>query len=180
MSLPGSLTIRPAKPADSKQLYLWDEKPHVRQATSNSGTVSFDLKWEEELVERNDGTELFIAEVDGCPIGAMQVIDPERERTHYWGTVDPNQRAIDIWIGEEEFIGQGFGGRMMNFAINHCFAEPAVISILIDPLSNNVRSHKFYERLGFRFVERRQFDEDSDCFVFRLTREEWNDRNQDI
>jgi aminoglycoside 6'-N-acetyltransferase len=87
--------------------------------------------------------------------------------------VAPNQRAIDIWIGEEEYIAKGFGSTMMRFAINHCFAQSDVKSILIDPLANNLRAHKFYKRLGFEFVERRQFDEESDCFVFRLNRENW-------
>lgn len=41
--------------------------------------------------------------------------------------------------------------------------------MLIDPLASNERSHRFYERLGFRFVERRSFGED-DCFVYRLER----------
>ena len=41
--------------------------------------------------------------------------------------------------------------------------------ILIDPLASNVRAHAFYERLGFRFVERRCFGDD-ECLVYRLDR----------
>jgi aminoglycoside 6'-N-acetyltransferase len=41
--------------------------------------------------------------------------------------------------------------------------------VLIDPLAGNVGAHRFYERLGFRFVERRRFGAD-DCFVYRLDR----------
>jgi aminoglycoside 6'-N-acetyltransferase len=47
-----------------------------------------------------------------------------------------------------------------------------VAAVLIDPLESNVRAHKFYERLGFRFVEKRAFDKDV-CFVYRLDRREW-------
>lgn len=42
---------------------------------------------------------------------------PATERTHYWGAVAGNLRAIDIWIGEEASIGQGHGSRMMTYAI---------------------------------------------------------------
>jgi len=59
------------------------------------------------------------------------------------------------------------------FAIEKCFSVSDVVAILIDPLANNERSHRFYKRLGFVFVERRQFDESSDCFVFRLDRKDW-------
>ena len=45
-------------------------------------------------------------------------------------------------------------------------------SFLIDPLASNERAHRFYERLGFAFVERRQFGAD-DCFVYCLERSRW-------
>lgn len=46
---------------------------------------------------------------------------------------------------------------------------------IIDPLATNVRAHRFYERLGFRFVERRRFSTD-ECFVYRLDRVTHADR----
>ncbi len=176
------LNIRKATVADAAKLYEWDKKPHVQAAVSNSGTTSFEADWEDELADRVDGTEFFIAEITTqnraeistqngpIAIGAMQVIDPAREQSHYWGAVAANQRALDIWIGEEHYLGKGYGTQMMTYAIDYCFSTPHVISILVDPLSNNTRSHKFYERFGFVFVERRQFDEESDCFVYKLTR----------
>jgi aminoglycoside 6'-N-acetyltransferase len=59
---------------------------------------------------------------------------------------------------------------MMEQAIQRCFADPGVHTILLDPLSSNTRSHHFYERLGFEFVVERTFGEDC-CRVYRLTRE---------
>ncbi len=44
---------------------------------------------------------------------------------------------------------------------------------LIDPLVTNIAAHRFYESLGFKFTERRQFDEESDCFIYRLDRADW-------
>lgn len=170
------LNIRQATLSDVPLFNAWDEKPHVMAATSNDGTKSFDAIWEEELLPRLDGTEFLIAELDGMAFGAMQIINPATEVTHYWGDVEPNLRAIDIWIGEEDYLGKGYGTRMMRYAIERCFAAEDVEAILIDPLANNIRSHKFYKALGFQFVERRQFDEDSDCFVFRLDRHVWIDR----
>ena len=76
-------------------------------------------------------------------------------------------RAIDIWIGQESDLGKGYGTEMMKLAIARCFSESVVKAILVDPLARNTRAHKFYENLGFRFVESRQFAED-DCFVYLL------------
>lgn len=171
------LTIRTATLADAARLYEWDEKPHVQAAVSNSGTTSFEADWEEELAVRADGTEFFIADLTTDKIirsiGAMQVIDPATEQTHYWGPVASNQRAIDIWIGEVDCLGKGYGTQMMTYVIDHCFAQAEVVAILIDPLSNNIRSHKFYKTLGFELAGHRRFDEESDCSVFWLPRSTW-------
>jgi len=182
------LKIRPATVADAAILYEWDEKPHVKAAVSNSGMVSFEADWEEELAARDDGVEFFIAEVSNTPvptqpdvpIGVLQIIDPAKERDHYWGEVENNLRAIDIWIGEEQFLGRGFGTTMMRFAIERCFSPTQVKAILIDPLSNNTRAHKFYNTFGFEFLEQRVFDEESDCFVFILKRARWDAKKPEL
>jgi aminoglycoside 6'-N-acetyltransferase len=83
--------------------------------------------------------------------------------------VPPNLRAIDIWIGEAADLNRGYGTTMMRMAIERCFADPTVTAIINDPIAGNTRAHRFYERLGFRFVERRRFGRD-DCFVYRLER----------
>lgn len=95
-------------------------------------------------------------------------------KPHYYGEVPNNLRAIDIWIGEASDLGRGYGTQMMQLALQRCFAPPEVTAVLIDPLASNVRAHRFYERMGFRFVERRLFGED-DCFVYRLERADWKE-----
>ena len=63
---------------------------------------------------------------------------------------------------------------MMQAAFGRCFSDPAVHSIVIDPLATNTRAIRFYERLGFVQVERRFFGED-DCIVLRLERKSWEE-----
>jgi aminoglycoside 6'-N-acetyltransferase len=158
------LILRPAAPADLELLRRWDEQAHVIVSDPND-----DWGWEDELARSPDWREQLIAEVDGRPVGFVQIIDPAREETRYWGEVAHNLRAIDLWIGEESDLGKGYGTTMMALALARCFAEPSVTAVLIDPLAANIRAHRFYERLGFRFVERRRFGKD-DCFVYRLDR----------
>ena len=117
---------------------------------------SCDWQWETELAEDWPWRDQLVAEVDGVPIGFLQIIDPAEEVSRYWGDLPPNLRAIDIWIGEAAYLGQGHGTRMMRRAIDFCFADPAVASILIDPLASNTRAIRFYQRLGFKPVEERQ------------------------
>ncbi|KAB8194358.1 GNAT family N-acetyltransferase [Lysobacter maris] len=164
--------LRDATPDDLTLLRHWDEQPHVVAADPND-----DWGWETELRRRPDWRELLIAEVDEGegwrPLGFIQIIDPAREDSHYWGDVAADLRAIDIWIGEAVDLGRGFGTEMMRQALARCFAADGVAAALIDPLASNTRAHAFYQRLGFRFVERRWFGDD-DCHVYRLDRGDWS------
>jgi aminoglycoside 6'-N-acetyltransferase len=145
----------------------WSEQPHVKAAG-----VSDDWGWETELARSPDWREQLIGEVEGRPVGFLQIIDPAREESHYWGKVPAGLRALDIWIGEKADLGRGYGTQMMCLGLERCFADPTVTAVLIDPLASNTRAHHFYLRFGFRFVERRHFGSD-DCFVYRLERERW-------
>jgi aminoglycoside 6'-N-acetyltransferase len=167
MSGPNLIRLRPATPDDFELLRRWDEQPHILASDPND-----DWGWEVELGRSPEWREQLIAEVDGRPIGFVQIIDPALEDSHYWGDVPPNLRAIDIWIGEKDALGKGYGTQMMRLALEHCFADASVTAVLIDPLADNLRAHRFYERFGFRFVARRRFGQD-DCFVFRLERADY-------
>jgi len=161
------VTLRTAVPGDLELLEYWDEQPHIIASDPND-----DWAWASELYRTPAWREQLIVEVDGRPIGFMQVIDPALEDSHYWGDVESNLRAIDIWIGEVNYLGKGYGTQMMHLALGMCFANKAVTAVIIDPLATNTRAHRFYERLGFKFVESRRFGQD-DCFVYRLERTDY-------
>lgn len=164
------ITLRPATIHDLHTLQLWDEQPHNMASNPNGK-----WEWEAELPETPEWREMLMAELDGRPIGFIQIIDPLLEESHYWGDVPANLRAIDIWIGMAGDLGKGYGTAMMQQALERCFANAQVTAVLIDPLSSNTRARKFYERIGYRFVEYRIFGEDH-CAVYELTREEWEGR----
>lgn len=167
-----TISLRHASEADLNLLKQWDEQPHVKAAVPNE-----DWDWEQELAVFPDWRELLIAETDGRPIGFIQIIDPAREETHYWGAIGDGFRAIDIWIGKPDDFGKGYGTMMMKQALDRCFKNPGVDAVVIDPLASNSRVHRFYERLGFRFAERRRFKQD-DCFVYRLDRTNWEAKKE--
>lgn len=183
------VTLRTATVADIPTLERWDLDPDVISSTSDDPeqSVAFgeENDWNENFaLYQPDVWEYWVAEVanpDGTrrPIGAMQMIDPHVEPTHYWGDVEPNLRALDIWIGEPEARSQGYGAEMMRLGIERSFEKPEVTAIIIDPLASNTRAHKFYQRVGFKPTHRQTFnDGEDDCLVHRLTRDDWRAKHQ--
>ncbi len=162
-----TIVLREAEPADCDLLLDWQFRPHVIAAG-----VGDDWQWQRELARRPAWREQLIAELDGRPLGFIQIIDPALEDSHYWGEVERDLRAIDIWIGDADMLGRGFGSEMMSQALDRCFDDTAVRAVLVDPLAGNLRAHRFYRRLGFEFVEARSFGDD-DCHVMRLPRARW-------
>ncbi|MEO1596839.1 MAG: GNAT family N-acetyltransferase [Pseudomonadota bacterium] len=166
-----SIVLRLATPDDAPMLRLWDEAPHVQASDPDS-----DWGWESELKTNPDWRQQLVAERAGRPFGFLQIMDPAGDPDRYWGDVDRDVRAIDIWIGPADHLGKGYGSEMMRQALARCFAEPGVVAVLIDPLLSNTRAHRFYRRLGFVAVGERWFDDDH-CLVHELTREAWLERH---
>lgn len=174
-----SVRLRPAVPADAALLHAWDREPHVIRAVTDDPTAEeafIDAEWEQEISDQSSVSFFLIGEENGRPVGAMQVIDPHLEPTHYWGQIEPNLRALDIWLGAADALGRGVGTAMMTQAIDTCFSDGEVTAIVIDPLASNTDAHRFYQRLGFRPVGRRMFGTD-DCLVHRLERSAWETRS---
>jgi aminoglycoside 6'-N-acetyltransferase len=166
------MRLRPATPADLPLLKRWDEAPHLAGTLGDEDFNDWD--WENQLGRAVPWREMLIAEVDGRPVGFVQIIDPAEEESHYWGDCPTGLRAIDIWIGEPGDIRRGLGRRMMRLALGRCFADPAVTAVLVDPLADNAAAHRFYEALGFRPVGPRSFGPDR-CLVYSLDVARWRE-----
>lgn len=162
-----SIQFRKALPSDQPLLEHWSRQPHLAGTGADE-----DWGWEESLPNDPTWRKQLIATLDGKPIGFVQIIDPYEEETHYWGDIEQNLRAIDIWIGDAAKIGKGYGSTMMANAIHQCFSDAAVTGIVVDPMASNKKAHRFYERLGFRFWEPRTMH-GSDVFLYRLDRSIW-------
>jgi aminoglycoside 6'-N-acetyltransferase len=87
------VVLRRAIPADVAWLELWDTDADVIACCTDNpdATVAFeDADWGREIAAQDEHSQYFIAELDGRPIGAMQVCDPHLESSHYWGDIAPN------------------------------------------------------------------------------------------
>ncbi|WP_172295755.1 GNAT family N-acetyltransferase [Pseudoruegeria sp. HB172150] len=146
------ITLRRAEQGDIPLLQRWDTAPHVRRAITGDPQVDPEHDWAEMLVP-TVYIEHLLALLDDRPFAYFEVTDPAKEPSAYWGQDrPPGLRAIDIWIGDAEMIGRGFGTRAMRLVIERCFADPTVHALLVDPRPDNDAAISFFQSLGFRFT----------------------------
>lgn len=161
------LRYRDATVSDAPILRQWDKYDHIIASDPDG-----EWDWETEIGKIVDWREQWMFLLEDEPLGFVQIIDPEKEESHYWGDIGSGYQAIDIWIGPEKYLGRGYGTQMMKAAVDYCFSKSEVNSVIIDPLVSNVRAIEFYQRLGFRFLENRDFEE-SRCAIHILNRSDW-------
>lgn len=159
--------LRPAKRADAALLDKWQQAAHVKAALPD-----LDWNWPEQLTDIPEWIEYFIAEHAGKPVGFLEILDPKKETWNYWNVEEDHLRAIDIWIGEEQWLGRGIGSLMMKQALEKCFAHREVKAIILDVLETNQRVIPFYQRLGFRHTHTAILAGHR-CLIHRLDRNDW-------
>lgn len=164
------IVLRRATLADLPTLRVWDADAEViASGAGRSAEV-----WTVELPREVDWCEPLIAELDGVPVGYVELIDAAREESHYWGDdAEEGAWGLDIWIGRAADRGRGLGTAMMHAALERCFTAHDATAVLLDPLPTNHRACHFYERLGFELLGVRRLGDD-DCCVYRLARESYS------
>lgn len=96
---------------------------------------------------------------------------------------DDRQCRLSVVIGEKQEWGKGFAGEALRAVIDHCFTALGMDRIGAEIYSNNVRSVRLFERLGFKRegVVREAVLKDGvfvDEYVYSLLRREWDGKKQ--
>ncbi len=90
------MKFRQATSADIPLLRHWDNQPHVIASDPEF------WNWEDDFNRNDPAVQKYIAELDGRPIGFVQIMDPALEETHYWGEMDSG------YIGHRYLDWRGF------------------------------------------------------------------------
>jgi aminoglycoside 6'-N-acetyltransferase len=174
----GRIAFRPVElQRDLPDLLRWLGDPDVRP-WYDEGELS-----EENIGGRfapEDTTRKFIIEIDGEGTGYIQVYrlaDEEDYRRQV--DVSPEAVAMDLFIGEAAFRGQGWGTEVLRACLRRIvFGEMGAEVAMIAPDPENARAVRSYEKVGFQRV-RTLYVEDDDPgnsgweVVMLLTRNEF-------
>lgn len=137
----------------------WLRDPQVG-AWWHGVTETYDDAFVLEHVLEDDGFVTHaIVELDGEPIGFQQWYDaradPEAQQAFDLDG-DDAVFGIDQLIGESRLHGQGIGTRQVRAVVEHLLgpAGPGAARVITDPVVENLRAVRCYEKAGFTIVRR--------------------------
>lgn len=154
----GDLAFRAVGDDDVARLARWLQDPEVG-AWWHGVTETYDEAFvlEHVLDDSEPWTTFSIVELRGEPIGFQQwyPIDPEPETLAEYGLEAPSGAfGIDQFIGESPLHGQGIGAQQVRAVCAWLLGPtgPGARRVLTDPVVENLRAVRCYERAGFRKV----------------------------
>lgn len=168
------ITFRRLEVADLPMLHTWLNEPGVTKWWEGDD-VSWDAVQRDYAPGSDDGTEHWIAAVDGVDFGWIQCWPATDwlEESEPWFAlgIDPMAAGIDYLIGDPAMRGKGLGSQMIRaFTIDVVFGRhPEWTQACAGPFAANVASWKAMEQAGFRFVGVID-DEDGPCNLMVLDR----------
>jgi aminoglycoside 6'-N-acetyltransferase len=153
------LAFRPIDDDDVPRLAAWLRDPAVGGWWEGTAVVYDDAYVRAEVLhgEDEDHVAQAIVELDGQPIGFQQwyAMSGEPEAMIKYGLV-PDDRAfgIDQFIGESRSHNRGVGTRQVRAVVDWLLGEagPGARRVFTDPVVENERAIRCYEKAGFEKV----------------------------
>lgn len=146
--------------ADQKKVFGWLKKPHVKKWYHGQGLKNtmnhLDLYAKGVRTNGKYHFDFWIAYLEKDPFGLLMtslIEGPYNLQDPYnkWFEGGKEIITLDILIGEESFLGKGFGQRIIREFLLAEFSK--CDKVLIDPDINNTKAIHVYEKVGFRKVE---------------------------
>ena len=135
-------------------LFQWFSQDYIAQLwVEPTEWTAFQTTWNAKIAE--PGVFRYLAYLDNKPIGYIQYFRvTDKDRAHFSDVQLPDHSiGLDLFIGDQEYLGKGYGTRLIQDFIELIqVKEPACSTIIIDPAPDNVRAIKCYEKVGFKRV----------------------------
>ena len=138
------LTYRAARPQDLPYLIgLIVEDSVISTNDDPADAMHADYTTALAAIDTSPNEELFVAELDGKPVGCFQL------------SYMPGLMRRGMWRGQIELVhveassrSLGFGTQMMRWAVERC-RERGCGMVQLTSNKQRLDAHRFYERLGF-------------------------------
>lgn len=141
-----TLTLRPVEDCNIGQLEIWLNKEYILKWYHAA-------EWLNEIKERN-GTFSFLHHFmvleNDIPIGFCQYYDCFDTQEEWYSISQANDTfSIDYLIGEEKYLGKGYGKTIVKFLMDEIYKLNSNAGIVVQPDNENTASCKVLLANGF-------------------------------
>lgn len=122
----------------------WEVKDYIKEFLTIEDSRNYEEIVREFISYENDETKLqltIVCKEKVKPIGRV-----------YISRIDNKLRSLDItriYIGEEEYLGKGYGKESMKVLIKFCFEDLKMERVTLDTFEGNKKASELYNGLGF-------------------------------
>lgn len=143
------LTCRPIAENDIPLLTTWLNKPYILKWYENPED------WLLEIRERNTTFQFvkhFIVLDGQLPIGFFQYYPCEQAKEAWYGNLPlAGTYSIDYLIGQEDYLGKGYGSTMIALITDAVFSLPDAARVIVQPDADNSPSCNSLLSNGYLF-----------------------------
>lgn len=156
------ISLRPLREDDVALVDEWLHKRHILQWFHDPGD------WIEEIAGRHGAyawIHHFIVMAGGAPIGFCQYYDcyDANAMEDWYDVTKPAVTfSIDYLIGDEAYLGKGYGKAIVGLLTDALARQPQARQVIVKPDKENVASNRALLANGY------VFDAERDCFVKKL------------
>lgn len=139
------MNIRAFNKGDLKTLARWLEQDHIRKYWGDPGD------WTREVSQNLTAgwVQYFLVE-NNQPIGFLQYYETDRAPQGEWSDEPIGTVGIDYLIGEKQYLGKGYGTKIVKLFVDLIRSTHQYDYIIADPVTENTASVKVLENCGFR------------------------------
>jgi Acetyltransferase (GNAT) family. len=149
------LTLKHVEDNDIQQIGIWLHKEHILKWYHDAED------WLMEIRERNGSfcfLNHFMVLKDNKPIGFCQYYDCF-DAQEDWYSIDESNKifSLDYLIGEEEYLGKGYGKAIVKLLIGKIKEQNPEAEIIVQPENENIASCKALLSNGFVYNEEKEY-----------------------
>lgn len=139
------MKIRKFKYEDLNIMRVWLAQDYIQKYWGDP------RDWTKEITENLDAdwVKYFIVECD-MPIGFLQYYETDKAPQGEWSDEPIGTVGIDYLIGDIEYLGKGYGSKMLRLLVDFIRSKNEYDYIVADPIVQNVSSIKVLENNGFK------------------------------
>jgi RimJ/RimL family protein N-acetyltransferase len=135
----------------------WWTKPHIMEFWDNSPDMWQNL--ENYFAGKKELFDYWLGFLEEIPFALFMTSKLEKnllpdDPYNKWLATKGPTLTLDFMIGEETFLGKGFGARVLREFMFFLNKKEAVSTFLIDPATHNTKAIHVYEKAGFHVVDR--------------------------